>query len=486
MVGCCSILGCAVIATVRAEPVRSSRVAANTAQTQPSSSHSATLAIVGGRLLDGFGGAPFEDAVVLVEGNRISAIGHVGALAVPAQARIVHADGMTVLPGLWESHGHLMHAAEGRPTEFDAKFKDRRVEVMAAVAKVSLLAGITTFRDTGGPLEEQQVLRSDIEAGKRIGPRLFLAGPILNQRDRNAPATPGDYLVGTPEEARAMAERLIAAKVDQIKVYGFWSEPILQEITAAAHRAKIGVDADVRHIEAYRTAVKAGVDRLHHVFTADPLSDYSDDDFRLLVRGEKPIALGPSANILRGPYILPTIEMRRAYARAIQFPQIVDNPRFRDEYPPDLYTYLRDTWRNPQSIPWGVGAVERVKVAMQKLHRFIEMGGREQIVAGCDAGSPLNFHSPLAREVANLVEAGLSPLEAIQAATLRPATMQGVEATVGTVSVGKLADIIVVDGDPLQNIELLERHVVHVIKDGKVYKLDGKPVAGTAIESQRQ
>src|SRR5262249_30265703 len=163
------------------------------------------------RLIDGFGGAPFEDAVVLVDGNRISAIGHVGALAVPAQARVIHADGMTVLPGLWESHGHLMHAAEGRPTEFDAKFKDRRVEVMAPVERVSLLAGITTFRDTGGPLDEQLTLRSEIEAGKRIGPRLFLAGPILNQREKNASATPGDYLVGSPEEARATAVRLIAA-----------------------------------------------------------------------------------------------------------------------------------------------------------------------------------------------------------------------------------------------------------------------------------
>jgi imidazolonepropionase-like amidohydrolase len=482
---CAMLSSVALVGTAAAQTLRTPRAAGNAADTQSPSSRS-TLAIVGGRLIDGFGGAPFDDAVILVDGNRISAIGHVGALQIPPQARVIHSDGMTVLPGLWESHGHLMHAAEGRPTEFDAKFKDKRIEVMAAVAKVSLLAGITTFRDTGGPLEEQQTLRAEIEAGKRIGPRLFLAGPILNQRERNAPATPGDYLVGTPEEARAMAERLIAAKVDQIKVYGFWSQPILEEITAAAHRAKIGVDADVRHIEAYRTAIKAGVDRLHHVFTADPLSDYSEEDFRLLVRGEKPLALGPSANILRGPYIVPTVEMRRAYARAIQFPEIVDNPRFRHEYPPDLYAYLQETWRNPQSIPWGVGAVERVKVAIQKLHHFIEVGGREQIVAGCDAGSPLNFHSPLAREVANLVEAGLTPLEAIQAATLRPATMQGVEATLGTIAVGKLADIIVVDGDPLQNIEVLERHVVHVIKDGKVYKLDGNPVGPAATVSQRQ
>ncbi len=212
------------------------------------------------------------------------------------------------------------------------------------------------------------------------------------------------------------------------------------------------------------------MDRLHHVFTADPLSDYSEDDLRLLVRGERPVALGPSANILRGPYIVPTIEMRQAYARALRFTEVVNHPRFKDQFEPDVYEYLRGSWRNLQSIPWGVGARERVVVAKQKLRRFIDAGGREQIVAGCDAGSPLNFHSPLAREVANLVEAGLSNMEAIQAATLRPAQMQGVDATLGTVSPGKLADIIVVDGDPLQDIGVLERNVVHVVKNGAVVK----------------
>lgn len=430
----------------------------------------ATLAIVGGRLIDGFGGIPLENAVVLVAGGRIVAIGQVGRLAVPPGAKVIDAEGMTIMPGLWESHGHLMHVGEARPTEFSEKFKARLPEVMARVAEISLMAGITTFRDTGGPLAEQQALRADIEARKKAGPRLYLAGPILNQRAKGEATTPGDYRVGSPQEARAIVEQLVAQKVDQIKVYGFWDQPVLEAVTETAHRAGITVDADLRHLDAYRTAVKAGVDRLHHVFTADSLSDYSDEDIRLLVRGERPIAMGPSANILRGPWIVPTIEMRQSYARALQFPEIIDHPRFKAEYPPDVYAYLRETWQDPQAIPWGVGAIERVKIAKRKLRRFIEAGGREQLIAGCDAGSPLNFHSPLAREVANLVEAGLTPMEAIQSATLRPAQSQGVDSQFGTVSVGKLADILVVDGDPLQDINVLQRQVVHVIKDGVQYK----------------
>jgi imidazolonepropionase-like amidohydrolase len=427
------------------------------------------IAVVGGRLIDGYGGLPLENSVVVITGNRISAVGSEGRTPIPAGARIIDANGMTVLPGLWESHGHLQHVGQGTPTEFLERFKERLPEIMAANARTNLMAGVTSFRDTGGPLAEQQALRKAIETGAP-GPRLFLAGPIVNQRDRSSALTPGEFSVGSQEEARDVATRLVAMRVDQVKVYGFWDEPILSELVRTAHAAGVGVDADVRHAEAYRTAIKAGVDRLHHVFTADSLSGYSDEDLRLLVRGEKPIALGPSANILRGPYIVPTIEMRNAYARALQFPEAVEHPRLRDAYAPDIYAYLRETWRNPQAIPWGVGALERVKVAKNKLRRFIEAGGREQVVAGCDTGAPLNFHSPLAREIGNLADAGLTPLEAIQAATLRPAQMQGVDRDLGSVSVGKLGDVIVVDGDPLQDLTLLQHRVVHVIKDGEVYK----------------
>ena len=432
--------------------------------------HQATLAIVGGRLIDGFGGPPLEDTVILIEDDAIVAVGRVGQLEVPDGASVVDSNGMTVLPGLWDAHGHLWHVGEGRPGEFRDKFRDRMMEIMSAVAETNLMAGITSFRDLGGPLAEQQALRADIESGTRIGPRLYLAGPLVRQRDKNPGVRPDEFTVGTPDEARAVAKQLIAMGVDQIDVEGLWEQSVLEAITATAHEAGIGVDAGVRHIQAYRTAVQAGVDRLQQVFTADPLSDYSDEVIRLLVRGVRPTATGPSANILRGPYIVPAIEMRNAYVRALRFPEIVDHPKFKKQFAPDIYDYLRVTWRSPQAIPWGIGAEERVKVAKRKLRHFIEAGGREQIVAGGDSGSPLNFHSPIPKEIANLAEAGLSPMEAIQSATLRPAQMQGVDDRLGTVSVGKLADIIVVDGDPLQEIEVLQNRVVHVIKDGIVYK----------------
>jgi hypothetical protein len=271
------------------------------------------LVLAGGRVIDGFGGTPLENAVVVVRGNRIEAVGRADAVAIPGDARTIDVSGMTLLPGLWESHGHLMHIGEGDPEQFPANYAARAKEVMGAIARTTLLSGITTFRDTGGPLEAQQALRADIEAGRTLGPRLYLAGPILRQRQPD-PRMPRNFkhypdqpdLISTPAQARTAAQSLIKRGVDQIKVYGFWDVEILREITATAHAANVGVEADVRHIIAYRTAVEAGVDRLHHVFTADALSDYSDEDIRLLVRGERPTGTGPMANILRGPYIIPT------------------------------------------------------------------------------------------------------------------------------------------------------------------------------------
>ncbi|MDY6946378.1 MAG: amidohydrolase family protein [Pseudomonadota bacterium] len=451
------------------------------ATTRAQAAEPTVLALTGGRVIDGFGGTPLEQAVVLVRGNRIEKVGPANVIAIPAGARIIDVSGMTVLPGLWESHGHLMHIGEGDPDSFPANYAARAQEIMGAVARTTLLSGITTFRDTGGPLEDQLALRADIEAGRAIGPRLFLAGPILRQRNLDPRASKSAKedpdLIGSARQAREQTRRLIDRGVNQVKVYGFWDVDILREVTATAHAANIGVDADVRHIVAYRTAVEAGVDRLHHVFTADALSDYSDDDLRMLVRGAKPTGTGPMANILRGPYIVPTLEMRQSYARALRYPGLLDQPRFKSQFPPDIYQHLRSTWTNPASIPWGIGAAQRVETAKRKLQKFIAFGGREQLIAGTDAGSPLNVHPPLLREIRNLHEAGLTAMEAIQAATMRPAQMQGVLEDLGTITAGKLADIVVVDGDPLQDISVIEHRIVLIVKDGKLHQPEPQTVA---------
>ena len=429
----------------------------------------ADLAVTGGLLIDGFGGRPLENAVVLVKDDTIVAVGREGELTIPTGAKVIDANGMTVMPGIWESHGHLrIFGAGAPPTRFSSRFPDRVMEVMTTVAEINLLAGVTTFRDLGGPLEEQGELRGAIEAGEKKGPRLFLAGPTVKQA--TGKEGEGRFVVGSRADAERIVDELVRMKADQIWSDGAWDLELLQTLTEVAHSAGVGIDLGVRQVTAWETGIQAGVDRLHAVFTADALSGYSDGELRLLVRGEKPVALGPSANILRGPYVAPSLEMREAYARARRFPEALDHPRFRRQFAPDIYAYLRETWQSPQSIPWGIGATMRMEVVRQKVRRFIEAGGVEQIVAGTDAGSPLNYHASVLREIAHLVDAGLSPMQAIQSATLRPAQMQGVDDHLGTIAVGKLADIIVVDGNPLDDISLLQYRVSRVIKGGVVYK----------------
>jgi imidazolonepropionase-like amidohydrolase len=412
----------------------------------------ASLAIVGGRLIDGYGGPPLESSVILISGDRISAVGRQGALAIPLEARVIDAHGMTVLPGLWEAHGHLFHVGEADPGAFQIKFADQLVPIMEAVARVTVEAGVTTMRDfctscagNSTLLDDQKRLRQRILAGEIPGPRLYLSGAALGPD------------VATVAGARAATRKLVDAGVDNIFVGAHvWPVNLLDAIVSVARENGLKVDAEARHIVALDALLDARVDRVHVFFAADVLTDYDDDELRRLVRG--------------APWILCTLPMRQAYVTAKQFPELLDHPRFREMFSPEIYQHLQTGWREQQAIPWGAGAEQRVTVVKRKLREFIAAGGREQLVAATDAGAPLNFHSPIPQQLRNLVEAGLTPMEAIQSATLRPAQMQGVADQVGTVTAGKLADLIVVDGDPLRQIEVLQHGVRNVIQNGRVVK----------------
>lgn len=450
------------------------------AEQTPQPALEVSLALVGGRLIDGFGGPPLENSVILVSGDRISAVGRQGSLAVPATAQVIDTNGMSVLPGLWEAHGHLFHVGEADPGAFQRKFADQLVAIMEAVARVTVESGVTAMRDfctscaseavgwNSALLGDQKKLRHRILAGEIPGPRLYFSGPALAHRTGTAASR---FDVATAQEARAATRKLVDSGVDNIFIGAHvWPVQLLDAIVETAREGGLAVDAEARHITALNTLLEAGVDRVHVFFAADALADYDDDELRRLVRGVEPSSSGPSPNILRGPWILCTLPMRQAYVTAKQFPELLDHPRFRAMFSPEVYRHLQEGWRQPQAIPWGVGAEERVTVVERKLQQFIQAGGREQLVVATDAGAPLNFHSPVPQQLRNLVAAGLTPMEAIQSATLRAAQMQGVAAQVGTLSAGKLADMIVVDGDPLQQIEVLQYRVEKVIQNGRVVK----------------
>ena len=175
-------------------------------------------ALVGGRLIDGLLGPPIANSVILVDGEKIVAVGTTETLAVPPDYEQISTNGMSVLPGLWEMHMHLMINGHSDYEHWDKTYLNRLAdEIMPASAHQLLLAGITTARDLGAPLDASLEVRSRIENGEIPGPRLFISGPFIQHQ-----AYPGTeafrWGVNGPRDARAKVARLAEAGVDVIKM----------------------------------------------------------------------------------------------------------------------------------------------------------------------------------------------------------------------------------------------------------------------------
>ena len=137
-------------------------------------------ALVGGRLIDGYGGAPIENSVVLIEGDRIQTVGRVGEVAIPEGAEVISTEGMSVLPGLWDMHVHLMINGHGDYAHWDKTYMSVQESViMPASARQLLMAGVTSARDLGGPLGPSIAVRDAVNAGKIPGPTLYVSGPFI-------------------------------------------------------------------------------------------------------------------------------------------------------------------------------------------------------------------------------------------------------------------------------------------------------------------
>src|SRR5262245_3732501 len=195
-----------------------SHLAARAAQQRTASSKATVRALVGGTLVDGFGGRPIRNSVVLIEGERISNVGQVGTLSVPAGADVISTEGMTVLPGLWDMHVHLMINGHSDYTHWDKTYPPVFESViMPASAKQLLLAGVTSARDLGGPLEASISVRDRIKAGKISGASMYVSGPFIQK----APY-PGTELfrwgVSGQADARAKVRKLADAGVNVIKL----------------------------------------------------------------------------------------------------------------------------------------------------------------------------------------------------------------------------------------------------------------------------
>lgn len=242
-----------------------------------------TKALVGGMLIDGNGGPPLHDSVILIEGERITAVGTVETLAVPADAEVISTEGMSVLPGLWDMHVHLMITGHADYAHWDRTYPDRFESIiMPASARQLLMAGVTSARDLGAPLEASIAVRDAINAGRTPGPTLYVSGPFI----QHAPY-PGTELfrwgVDGAEDARAKVRRLAEAGVDVIKLID-QDQMTMEEVQAVvdeAHRLGKPVTAHAHRPEEIRRGLIAGVDGFEHTGLATA-PGYPEDILEML------------------------------------------------------------------------------------------------------------------------------------------------------------------------------------------------------------
>lgn len=398
-----------------------------------SSEPAAVTAIVGGRLIDGTGKPAIENAVVILKDGKIAAAGPAASNPVPQGAQIVDAHGESVLPGLWEMHAHFEQVEWG---------------------PIYLATGVTTARDVGNEREFIVAARDAIAAGKGIGPRLVMAGVV----DGTGPFSLGVIRVDTPEQARDQVQKYKAAGFQQIKIYSSVKPEILKVVTAEAHRLGMTVTGHIPFGMNAIQGIEDGMDQINHVeyltpLMVDPKSQTIDPDAPNVKKVIKLL-------LEHHTVVDPTLALMEVILHPLDHPISGFEPGIL-KVAPELQEGL-ETMGVPQPKAEQSAATFR---AMETTVRVLHQAG-VPIVAGTDQAVP-GFS--LDREIELYVQAGFTPMEAIQAATLVPARAMGMEKDSGTIEAGKRADVILVDGNPLANISDI-RKVSTVFAAGKMYQ----------------
>jgi cytosine/adenosine deaminase-related metal-dependent hydrolase len=409
-----------------------------------SGSRSDSIALVGGTLIDGTGSSPVPDSVVVIEKGRITAVGPRGKVKIPHDATKVDARGKTVLPGLWDMHAHFEQVEWG---------------------PIYLAAGATTVRDCGNEFEFITAVRDAIQNGKGLGPRLLLAGVV----DGSSSFTIGVERVDTPEQAKMWVDRYHDAGFQQMKIYSSVKIEELKAVAAEAHRLGMSVTGHVPEGITTFEAVEAGQDQINHIqyivtmMVPPPLEGSKRAD-RLKSIADLDLDSPPAQKALaflveHGTVVDPTLAIFEFETASTAKPPASFEPGV-DKIAPELAPIFKDV--GPPSPLADVQ--EKMFAKLVAVTGALHKAG-VPVVAGTDQMIP--GHS-LHREMELYVQAGFTPMEAIQAATIVPARVMGLDKEVGTVEPGKRADIILVDGNPLESIRNI-RNVKYVIAGGKMY-----------------
>lgn len=420
-------------------------------------------ALVGGTLIDGFGGPPIHNSVVIVQGKKIIKVGRVGEVKIPANAEVISTEGMSVLPGLWESHAHLQLNGHTDYEHWRPTYKDIFGSViMPSSAHQLLLAGVTSARDLGGPLEESIDVRDRINRGEIPGPTLYVSGPFIQHKPY--PSTEFyRWGVNGPDDARKKVKKLADAGVDMIKFIDH-DLMTMEEARAAvdeAHRNGLPVVAHSHRPEEIRRGLILGVDNFEHTGLSSA-PKYPDDIMVMLAER--------TAQMNKGPlFWTPTVEGLYNYEYLRDNPEELDNDSWHLGLPDSIITDIKQSFQHPDRLSYFQLTPIRKPTLEKKFNQLREAG--VVMLIGTDSGIPMKFHSQSTWKEFDVWvnEFGVDPMLAIRAATYWPSKMMKVDNEYGTVSEGKYADIIAVKGDVLRHVSLLSK-VNFVMKHGKVVK----------------
>ena len=403
-------------------------------------------------LLDTVGGKLLGETTVVTDGKRIKSV-QSGRADVPGANAIDLPASSTCLPGLIDSHTHL--TSETSPTGYSDQFRWNQADYAirsTVYAKRTLLAGFTTVRDLADNDYDSVALRNAINAGAVPGPRIFTAGVAIGSTGGHADPTDGyrrdlagdpsakDGIINSPEDAWKAVREHYKNGVDLIKIMP--SGGVLDEsssvdnaqltidevkaVVAAAHDYGFTVAAHAHGAEGIRRAVIGGVDSIEHGTFMD------DADMKLMKE--------------HGTWYVPTIIAGK---------------------------YVQEKAETPGYYPPQVAAKAKMvgPIIQQTAGKAYKAGVK--IAFGTDAA--VYPHGQNAKEFQYMVEAGMPPLYTLQAATTHAAELLKKSKDLGSVEAGKLADVIAVDGNPLDDITRMQ-HMSFVMKEGVVYKQDGKEV----------
>ena len=454
-------------------------IAASTLWGSCSDPRQSALAITHVMLIDATGSAPQSDTTVLIADHRIAAIGPSRATSIPRNASILDATGKFLIPGLADMHVHLTGSGEPAGSrEF--------------ILPLLLANGVTTVRDMGGYLESLIPLRHDIEQGQRLGPQIFFAGPYL---DGSPPSFQPSLVVTNSVQAAEDVHQLVGRGVDFIKVQSILSREAYFAIAAACREEHITFAGHVPDRVTAAEASDAGQKSIEHL--TGVLRACSKDEPRLMREqlrsggGNETPAQSHARGLAWERELLQTYSGQKAAEligkflgnRTWQAPTLIllrnvayptpENDPSGDPSAKYVPHKLLERWLTARHEQNEGVTSEEFALRAALLQRSIQLVGTMQssgvkIIAGTDTGAPFVFPgSALHDELALLVQAGFTPMQALQAATKNPADFLGKIKTQGTVEQGKFADLLLLDANPLDDIRNTEK-IRAVILRGKL------------------